>query len=65
MPEFSPAFLHSLNFVIRPDVEGGYVNDPATVAAKRNTVFLTVATALLMAKPMLTVTENLIPALRI
>ncbi|EBS9358058.1 TPA: peptidoglycan-binding protein [Escherichia coli] len=28
MPEFSPAFLHSLNFVIRPDVEGGYVNDP-------------------------------------
>lgn len=24
MPEFSPAFLHSLNFVIRPDVEGGY-----------------------------------------
>lgn len=28
MPEFSPAFLHSLSFVIRPDVEGGYVNDP-------------------------------------
>ncbi len=38
---------------------------PLTVAAKPNTAFLTVATALLMAKPMLTVTGSLIPVLKI
>lgn len=26
--KFSPAFEHALNFILRPDIEGGYVNDP-------------------------------------
>ncbi|HAJ7098559.1 TPA: hypothetical protein HNO00_08180 [Escherichia coli] len=26
--KFSPAFEHALNFILRPDIEGVYVNDP-------------------------------------
>lgn len=26
--KFPPAFEHALNFILRPDIEGVYVNDP-------------------------------------